>query len=161
MQGNLMWTVKLLHVAIDRLFPINGHETDLSLTQAMILRLLYSLDGSGRYAVNLCDSLGISHATMSSALKALKRKGYLEIVGDAADDRRKLLVLTEKARCMEQSISLELQKQQMLLCRNIPSEHLQWLEEDLKIMIQNLKNEKTGQEEPSYAENTSITGKTI
>ena len=161
MQGNLMWTVKRLYVAIEQMLPFKRYNSNLSLTQEMILHLLYSLDGSSGYAANLSNSLGISKATMSAALKSLKQKGYLEIAGDAVDDRKKQLVLTGKARCIEQSISMELQKQQALLCRNIPAEHLKWLEDDLKIMIRNLKNTKEEQEESSYAENTSGAGKTI
>lgn len=152
MQGNLMWTVKLLHVAIERNIQQQAHENDISLTQAMILHLLYSLDSSTGYAVNLCNTLGISHASMSTALKALKKKGYLKITADSSDDRKKMLILTEKAYSVQQTIACSLQNQQEHLCENIPTEHLLWLEEDLNIMIGNLKNEKEEkQEEQSHA----------
>lgn len=152
MRGNLVWTVKLLYVSNENYIHSQANNGDISLTQAMILRLLYSLDGSEVYAVDLHNALRISKASVSSAIKMLKKNGYLKITVDSSDDRKKKLVLTEKAYSVQDTIAYSLQKQQELLCQNIPADHLPWLEEDLNIMISNLKNKKiAGQEEQFYA----------
>lgn len=160
MQGNLTWTIKLLHVAIEgNIQHLVFGDDDISSTQAMVLHFLYSLDRSESYAANLCSVMGISSVTISTALKGLRKKGYLKVFADAADDRRKKIVLTPKAFGVQKAIENHLQKQQALLCRNIPAEHLLWLEDDLKTMIQNMKTQR--QEDLTYAENASGAGKAI
>lgn len=152
MHGNLMWTVKLLYVSIEQYIHSQSSDSDISLTQAIILHYLYSSDGSQVYAVNLHNALGISKAAISCALKMLKKKGYLKVDVEPSDDRKRKIALTDKAYSVKETINCNLQKQQELLCQNIPPNHLPWLEEDLNIMISNLNNEKiTEQEEQFYA----------
>ena len=160
MQGNLTWTIKLLHVAVEGNIQhlVFGNDA-ISSTQAMVLHFLYSLDNSESYAANLCSVMGISSVTISTALKDLRKKGYLKVFADAADDRRKKIVLTPKAFGAQKAIEKHLQMQQALLCRNIPAEHLLWLENDLQTMIQNTKTQR--QEESTYAENASGADKAI
>ena len=125
----------------------------------MILHFLFTLDSSKAYAVNLHTALGISKSSVSSTLKSLKRKGYLEIISDASDDRKKKLILTDKANRMRESIDHKLQMQQEQISREIPSEHLLWIEKDLNTMINNLKKQE--QEGQSYAQNASGSGEAI
>lgn len=152
MYGNLMWTVRQTYVSIEQYIHSQFNNSDIFLTQVMILHHLFSLENTDMYAVNLHNALGISKSSISSALKALKKNGYLKITADPSDDRKKILCLTDKAYAMQDTMACELQKQQELLCRNIPDERLTRLEEDLNIMIGNLKNKKKGkQEEDTYA----------
>lgn len=57
------------------------------------------------------------------------------------DDRKKQIVLTEKAYNAEQLIHTSLLAQQKRLCQEIPKQRLEWLEEDLDQMLSNLKKE--------------------
>ena len=57
------------------------------------------------------------------------------------DDRKKQIVLTEKAYDAEQVIQANLLAQQKRLCQGVPKQRIQWLEEDLDQMLCNLKKE--------------------
>ncbi len=57
------------------------------------------------------------------------------------DDRKKQILLTEKAYNAEQLIQSSLLRQQKYLCEGIPTQRLQYLEEDLEQMLCNLKKE--------------------
>ena len=57
------------------------------------------------------------------------------------DDRKKQIVLTEKAYNAEQVIHSRLLIQQKHLCQEIPEQRLRWLEKDLNQMLCNLKKE--------------------
>lgn len=57
------------------------------------------------------------------------------------DDRKKQLVLTPKAYAIEKQINAGLEEQQKRLCREISKEHLEILENGLRAMVVNLKQE--------------------
>lgn len=78
---------------------------------------------------------------MSSTLKTLKQKGYLSTQENPQDFRKKQIVLLEKAYSAEKRIHANLLAQQKKLCRQIPKERLQCLQEDLEQMLGNLKEE--------------------
>lgn len=146
MQKNLIWTLKLLHVSLEQFGKMQMQDIDLSPTQGIILHYLLTNKDREIYGVNLYTSLGISKSSVSSTLKALKQKGYLRLEGNPMDDRKKKIILTDKAYDMESLIHTNLIAQQEKLCQKIPKQRIKWLEEDLDQMIRNLKAE-TDQEE--------------
>ena len=147
MQENLMWTLKQLYLSLEQYGRIQMKDFDLSPTQSAVLHYLLTKKEQVVYAVNLHEILGISKSSVSSALKSLKQKGYLTTVGEPADDRKKRIALTQKAIDMEKAIETSLQEQQMQLCQEIPPQRLKWLENDLTVMLMNIRNEP-GLEEP-------------
>ena len=141
MQKNLMWTLKQLHLSLEQYGKIQLEDMELSPTQCILLHYLLSHKGQGIYGVDLHATLGISKSSVSSTLKALRQKGYLSTKEDPLDDRKKQIVLTEKAYDAEQLIQASLLAQQKRLCHEIPKQRLEWLEEDLDQMLCNLKKE--------------------
>lgn len=147
MQENLMWTLKQLYLSLEQYGRIQMKDFDLSPTQSAVLHYLLTQKEQAVYAVDLHEILGISKSSVSSALKSLKQKGYLTTAGEPADDRKKRIALTQKAIDMEKAIETSLQEQQMQLCQEIPPQRLKWLENDLAVMLMNIRNE-SGLEEP-------------
>mgnify|MGYP001043336156 CR=1 FL=1 len=147
MQENLMWTLKQLYLSLEQYGRIQMKDFDLSPTQSVVLHYLLTQKEQAVYAVDLHEILGISKSSVSSALKSLKQKGYLTTVGEPADDRKKRIALTQKAIDMEKAIETSLQEQQMQLFQEIPPQRLKWLENDLTVMLMNIRNE-SGLEEP-------------
>ena len=141
MQKNLMWTLKQLHLSLEQYGKIQLEDMELSPTQCILLHYLLSHKGQDIYGVDLHATLGISKSSVSSTLKALRQKGYLSTKEDPLDDRKKQIVLTEKAYDAEQLIQASLLAQQKRLCHEIPKQRLEWLEEDLDQMLCNLKKE--------------------
>lgn len=141
MQRNLMWTLKRLHLALEQYGKIQMQDMDLTPTQSIMLYYLLMHKGQDIYGVDLHTTLGISKSSVSSTLKALKQKGYLRMKENPLDDRKKQIVLTEKACDTEKVIHSKLLAQQKRLCQEIPKQRIQWLEEDLNQMLCNLEKE--------------------
>lgn len=145
MSQNIMWTLKQLHLAMEQYGKIQMQHTDLTPTQASLLYYLLTHKENGNYGVDIHTTLGISKSSISSTLKALKKKGYISMKENPSDDRKKQIILTPRAYAAEQSIHAGLAAQKKLMCGHIPEQRLRRLEEDLEQMLRNLKKE-TGQE---------------
>lgn len=148
MQGNLVWTLKQLHLSLEQYGKFQMKEMDISPTQGAVLQYLLSQKNRTAYAVDLHAALGLSKSTISSTLRVLKQKGYVMMTENPADDRKKQIILTEKAFDMEKTIEASLQEQQDRLCKEIPPQRLKRLEDDLAIMLENIKNESRWEEQP-------------
>lgn len=141
MQRNFVWTLKQLHILLEQYGKRQMQGMDLTPTQSILLHYLLAHKGQEICGVDLHTTLKISKSSVSSTLKALKQKGYVSLREDPLDDRKKQIVLTEKAYNAEQLIQSSLLRQQKYLCEGIPTQRLQYLEEDLEQMLCNLKKE--------------------
>ena len=110
------------------------------------LQYLLSAGQEPIYAVDLHEALGVSKSTISATLTALREKRYVQLEGNPEDDRKKQILLTDKAVAMGEKLDASLQWQERQLCRGISSQRLKNLEEDLTMMLANVRQE-TGWEE--------------
>lgn len=141
MDTNLLWTLKQLQLALDQSDRVRMETMDLSSNQGIVLYYLLTHAGQATYAVDLHAGLGMSKSSLSAILKALRQKGYLRVQDNPADDRKKRIVLTDKAYSARKDIEASLQKQQKRLYRSIPEQHLEWMQTDLNIMLANAKKQ--------------------
>lgn len=141
MQQNVMWTLKQLYLALEQQGKLRLKNIDLSPTQGVVLHYLLTHKEQDIYGVDLHTILGISKSSISSTLKALKQKGYLKMKVNPLDDRKKQIVLTDKAYNAQQLIDSGLIEQEKILCKEIPEQRLEFLEKDLDKMLCNLKSE--------------------
>lgn len=141
MQQNVMWTLKQLYLALEQQGKLRLKNIDLSPTQGVVLHYLLTHKEQDIYGVDLHAILGISKSSISSTLKALKQKGYLKMKVNPLDDRKKQIVLTDKAYNAQQLIDSGLIEQEKILCKEIPEQRLEFLEKDLDKMLCNLKSE--------------------
>lgn len=139
MKQNLMWTLKQLHFSLEQGGKRHLQDMGLSPTQGVLLHYLLTHRQQDIYGVDLQAVLGISKSSVSAAVKGLRQNGYLTLRDDPQDDRKKQIVLTEKTYGVEQAIQAGLERQQRELCQGIPEQHREWLEQDLEIMLSNLK----------------------
>jgi len=132
------------------------HVQDLGITCGQCIMLHYLLSQKPRvlYATDIHMTLGISKATISAILKSLKKKGYLIMEEDARDDRRKRLVLTEKALEMQPEIEAALRKRGESMCKGISKEELMITEQVLCRMLENLKQKTSDRRISRYDKNT-------
>ena len=142
MQRNLIWTLKQLNLSLDQYGRKQMKEMGVSPAQGGALCYLLSQKDKIVYATDLHTALGISKSSISATLKALKQKGYLQMVDNPSDDRKKQIVLTDKAYEMEKRIYSSFLEQQKHLCRTIPEQNLAQLENDLNVMLYNIKKEQ-------------------
>lgn len=141
MQQNVMWTLKQLYLALEQQGKLRLKNIDLSPTQGVVLHYLLTHKEQDIYGVDLHTIFGISKSSISSTLKALKQKGYLKMKVNPLDDRKKQIVLTDKAYNAQQLIDSGLIEQEKILCKEIPEQRLEFLEKDLDKMLCNLKSE--------------------
>lgn len=138
---SMMCALKQLHLAMEQYGKMQMRHTDLTPAQAALLYYLLSHQGQGNYGIQLHATLGISKSSVSSTLKALRLKGYICTKENPLDDRKKQVILTQKAYDAEQHIRAGLLAQQKQLCQQIPEQRLRQLVEDLEQMLRNLKTE--------------------
>lgn len=117
----------------------NGLTTSQNFCLAYLLRC--NEEGGGICPTELCRASGVSRPAISALLKELKKKGYLEMAADPGDDRKKHIVLTEKAREYEQKMQEDMKRTRDCLCKDIPEEDIRITERCLGIMLKNLKQE--------------------
>ena len=141
MSQNILWTLKRLHLAMEQYGKLRMHQADLTPTQAAVLCDLLAYKERGNCGVDLHTRLGISKSCVSATLKALKQKGYLCLKENPTDDRKKQIILTQKAYDAEGAIHAGVAAQQDLLCRRIPRQRLEGLARDLEQMLRNLQTE--------------------
>lgn len=138
------------------------HMKSLHMTSAQNMLLVYLLsEKKEKYCLTeISAELGLTKATVSAMLKALKKNGYLEISADHADERKKKIVLTDRALEKEEEIKecLRIRTERML--EGITDRELQSLEEILDKMIKNLKTVSIKRRQP-YDKNTVSSSKAI
>ncbi|MDO4326253.1 MAG: MarR family transcriptional regulator [bacterium] len=141
--------LKQIKAALEQYERSNPQEMDMTIGQCIMLNYLLNQDSRDLYATDIHVIFGISKATVSTILKSLKKKGYLLMEEDMQDDRRKRLVLTEKAYEMQQNVEEALRKRGEDMCRGISRQELEMTEQVLCRMLLNLRNKNSeNKEEP-------------
>lgn len=115
----------------------NQHNT-LTPAQTLFMGYLFEQTGDTFYLTDLCLESGFSKASISRMLKNLRQQGYLEMPHSLKDDRKKEIILTDKALAEKESIQNYLSELQDCLCSGISEKNLSIFEECLRIMIDNL-----------------------
>lgn len=147
MDQNIILLLKQLNLSLEQYGRNQMKNLDISPSQSLVLEYLFFRNGDIVYATELHEKLGISKSAISSTLKGLKKKGYVETATNPEDDRMKQIFLTPKAFAMKERIESGLQEEQRHLCREIPSQHLEIMKKGLNTMIHNLRQESARRKE--------------
>lgn len=147
MENTILLLLKQLNLCLEQYGRDHMKNLDISPSQSLALDYLFSQKSHAVYATELHEKFGISKSAISATLKGLKQKGYLKMVINPEDDRKKQIVLTSKAYEIKKQIDAGLLEQQARLCRQIPEQHLEILENALQIMIHNIKQEPVRRKE--------------
>lgn len=114
----------------------------LSLSQVYLLGELYAM-ARKRYETLSLSSLaresGFSKATICATLKGLRKLGYVKMRMDNADNRRKDIILTERAREIEPDVRQYIAEFNRAVCKGIPEQELQSFERYLRTVLQNVR----------------------
>lgn len=117
-----------------------GTEGDITPSQGALLNILLNEDGERTCSSDICAGSGLSRASVSEMLKNLRNKGYLEMKPVPEDERKKEIILTEKAYAIREDVQQELEKQGKCMCRGISEQELEQLEDILQRMICNFRS---------------------
>lgn len=140
-EHNLLLMFKQLSISLEQYQKSNMQSLDLSPAQALILSYLLTRKDRLPVAANLQEDLGISRATISMHLKKLRQLGYIQTEVVSADNRKKEIILTQKAYNIEEELKSLQTQQEECLGRGIPEKYMDKLEENLQTMLSNIRDE--------------------
>ncbi len=140
-EHNLLLMFKQLSISLEQYQKSNMQSLDLSPAQALILSYLLTRKESLPVAANMHEELGISRATISLHLKKLRQLGYIQTEVVSADNRKKEIILTQKAYNIEEELKSLRTQQEECLGRGIPEKYMDKLEENLQTMLSNIRDE--------------------
>lgn len=118
------------------------HIPGLSLAQVCLLAELYQLERTEKEPPSLsvlARNTGLSKATICMTLKELRRSGYITARTNDTDNRRKELILTERAWAAEDQVRRLVCTFDQALCRGIPEADLHTTARSLEVILQNVK----------------------
>lgn len=140
-EHKLLPMLKQLSISLEQYQKNDMQSLDLSPAQALLLSYLLTSKESLPVAANMHEELGISRATISLHLKKLRRLGYIQTDVVSADNRKKEIILTQKAYDIEPELEALSIRQEKCLGRGIPKRHMDRLEEDIRTMLSNIQGE--------------------
>lgn len=152
---HIVLILKELNQALELYAKKNMQMLDITPSQAFTLDYLLS-QKTNVYATKLHDAFKISKSAISSILKGLKNKGYLRLESSREDERKKIIILSDKAYRKKDMIHDCLMKQQKNLCLNITENEMELCKHTLLKMLQNMDDRRN-----EHDKNTLITSKAI
>lgn len=138
---SMVLLVKQLHAALEQCAKEQLECWNISPSQGLILGYLFSRKEGSNYSVDLHAHLGVSKSAISSGLKKLRQGGYLLLLENPEDDRKKRIVLTEKAFELQKMIDEGLLEREQTLCAGISTEDVESTRKCLLLMRENLRKE--------------------
>lgn len=144
MEENMILLLKQLSLALEQRGRDRLKHSELSPSQSFVLDYLFSQQDGAVYAAKLRAKLGLSKSALSSLLKDLQKKGYLEMLLNPEDDREKRLFLTPKAYAIRRELYAALEEQQRQLCRGLSPHQLEICKYGLHKMLENLSANPQG-----------------
>ncbi|MCC8025150.1 MAG: MarR family transcriptional regulator [Clostridium sp.] len=141
-KDNVMRLLKQLNLTVEMMVNHMFVHNDLTASQCDVLSCLMDHGKSAVSATLIHRELGLSRAAVSALLKRLKVKGYLVFETAPHDDRQKLILLTDKARRIEQEMDEKAEVIKGCLYRGFSKEEQEALEGMIRRMLCNLKAEQ-------------------
>ena len=136
---SILWLLRQLFILLEPYGKNTLKMDDLSASQSYLLYYLLLSEAPQSYASDIHIQLGLSKATLSSNLKALRQRGYIQTGSDPQDDRKKQIRLTEKAHCLKHRLQEVISQKQGCLCQGLSSHQIEILEYCLTKMLLNIK----------------------
>lgn len=154
MAGNILFLVRRLNLALEQQTRAQiSAQFGLTTTQLLVLNYLIHQDGQSVCAAQLHQQLGTSKAALSTALKSLRKEGYLKISPCPGDDRKKEITPTPRALALCGKIEEGTEKLEHQADCGLTPEQLDTAERCLWKMLQNLSHPQPGGN-PSDRRNT-------
>ncbi|MBD3374267.1 MarR family transcriptional regulator [candidate division KSB1 bacterium] len=94
--------------SVDRYLAHVLKQYDLTLPQYLVLQALYLKDG--QTATELVETIQSDNATLTAIIDRLERKFFVRRQSSPKDRRKKIIVLTDKARAIEHSLSIKVEQ---------------------------------------------------
>lgn len=145
LNGNLLLMLRQVDICVSLYGSSKLEAYEITPAQVFMLNEMFSIEQDKRLcASDLSVRMGFSRATVSSTLKQLRKKGYIQMDMDAADNRKKPIVLTPKAYSKKSVVVQYMDDLTKCLCKGVPKHDLECMEQTLKTFLVNVQQESTG-----------------
>ena len=135
------YKIRLIHNQIHKRMEAKKQENEkepLTGMQRWTLGFLRDHDGKDIYQKDIETEFSVSRATASNMLAVMERKGLVRRETVEHDARLKKLVLTDKARTMEERSEQDMREMEALLEKGLSDEEVKDLKKYLDRMLLNL-----------------------
>ena len=136
-----LWLLKQLGTAFDRADCPELQQYRLSPSEALMLVSMEDLGRDHCYATELHTTLGLSRPAVSSTIKRLRQKGYVEFLEDEFDDRKKKILLEPRAKQALPGLRKTLEGWMRELTRGLDPDELEVFHIALRKLRQNLSED--------------------
>lgn len=140
--------IRLIHNQIHKMMEAKRKENEGDLTgmQCWMMRFIKDREGENVYQRDIEKEFKISRATASNILSVMERKGLVERLPVEHDARLKKLVLTERARDMQERAERDMREMEDRLVQGLSDSEIFQLKNALNRILENLgvEEEHTG-----------------
>lgn len=140
------YKIRLIHNQIHKTMEAKRKENegDLTAVQCWMMRFIKDREGEDIYQRDIEKEFKISRATASNMLSLMERKGLIERLPVEHDARLKKLVLTERARNMQERAESDMKQMEDVLVRGMSEAEILQLKNALNRILENLGVEQEG-----------------
>lgn len=113
----------------------------MTFAQVFLLDVNFSMDAPCICSTDLSEKVGFTRSSISRTLKELKKNGYVKMKIDERDNRRKHIILTQKAISAKEEIENYIDNLNRCLVQEIPEERLNGTGDVLRSILDNIQRE--------------------
>lgn len=148
----ILWNLKKVNLELESV--INGLLEDLGLTASQGAILIYVLRHQETVicSAEIHRNFGIARPTVSSLLKKLRQKGYIQFENCPQDDRQKMILATPKGAGVKAALDFRIRSMEQELLRDVTDEEERKMFECFKKLERNLRTYKISKRHPDYEE---------
>lgn len=130
--------IQMLSRQIFRYFTNAGKQLGISSMEVNILNYLFDNQKDKIYQKDLEDAFSIRSSTATANINLMEKKDLLRREPDSNDLRRKILVVTPKAKELEQKLNTSKKDLESRICQNLSQEQQEQFRRMLEQVSKNL-----------------------
>lgn len=139
--GNILLLLRQINICLGLYESEKLAANGMTFSQVFLLNEIFSMDSASVCSKELSERVGFARSSISRALKELQKNGYVKLKMDAADNRRKHIVLTQKAHKAEPAVKNYMADLTGCLLQAIPEHNLPGIETALQTILDNIQPE--------------------
>ncbi len=139
--GNILLLLRQINICLGLYESEKLAASGMTFSQAFLLNEIFSMDSAGACSKELSERVGFARSSISRTLKELQKNGYVKMKMDTADNRKKHIILTQKAYNAEPAVKDYMADLTNCLLQAIPERSLPGIETALQTILDNIQPE--------------------
>lgn len=139
--GNILLLLRQINICLGLYESAELAANGMTFAQIFLLNEIFSMDSLPVCSADLSERVGFTRSSISRTLKELKKNGYVKMKMDEQDNRKKYIVLTQKAYAAEAEVTAYMENLNHCLFQEIPEHSLAGIECALQTILDNIQPE--------------------